>query len=136
MGNLDNKEIEMLIKSAFDAQKNSYAPYSKFNVGASLLCESGKIYEGANIENASYPAGICAERVVYSKAISEGEKEFVAVCITCSNPETYAFPCGVCRQFMSEFSVDTKVIVAKSLEKFEIYTLNELLPHNFNSENL
>ena len=136
MKELNKEEIEILIKYAFDAQKNSYAPYSKFNVGASVLCASGNIYCGANIENASYPAGICAERVAYSKAISEGEKEFVAVCITCSNQQTYAFPCGVCRQFMSEFSVNTQVIVAKSLNEFEIYTLNELLPHNFNSDSL
>ena len=136
MRELEKNEIEILIKKAFEAQKNSYAPYSKFNVGASVLCGSGKIYSGANIENASYPAGICAERVAYSKAISEGEKEFLAVCITCSNLEAYAFPCGVCRQFMSEFSVSTKVVVAKSLKEFEIYNLNELLPHNFNSDSL
>ena len=136
MEELNKEKIENLIKGAFDAQKNSYAPYSKFNVGASVLCKSGKIYCGANIENASYPAGICAERVAYSKAISEGEKDFVAICITCSKPEAYAFPCGICRQFMSEFSVNTQVIVAKSLDEFKIYTLNELLPHNFNSDSL
>ena len=133
---MEEKEIKNLIKKSFEAQKNSYAPYSKFNVGASLLCGSGKIYLGANIENASYPAGICAERVAYSKAISEGEKEFVAICITCSNPQNYAFPCGICRQFMSEFSVKTNVIVAKSESEYEIHTLNDLIPHNFNRDSL
>ena len=130
---MEKLEVEKLIKLSFDAQKNSYAPYSKFNVGASLLCESGKIYLGANIENASYPTGICAERVAYSKAISEGEKEFVAICITC-NGNQFAYPCGICRQFMSEFGLDTKVIVAKSIEDYEIYTLKELLPFVFDLE--
>lgn len=127
---MENFDLEKLIELSFEAQKNSYAPYSKFNVGASLLCGSGKIYCGANIENASYPSGICAERVAYSKAISEGEKEFVAICITCSGDQ-FAYPCGVCRQFMSEFSLDTKVIVAKSKSEYEVHILKELLPFAF-----
>ena len=127
---MDYKE---LIKASFDAQKNSYAPYSKFNVGASVLTKQGKIYAGANIENASYPAGICAERVAMSKAISEGEKEFVAICITCSG-DTYHYPCGVCRQFMSEFTKDLDVIVAKSKDDYKIFKLSDLLPHSFDSD--
>ena len=133
---MEEKTILNLINKSFEAQKNSYAPYSKFNVGASLLCGSGKVYMGCNIENASYPAGICAERVAYSKAISEGEKEFVAICITCSSPKEYIFPCGVCRQFMSEFSIKTEVIVAKSVKDYKVFTLGELLPHGFDKENL
>lgn len=126
---------EELIKKSFEVQKNAYAPYSKFLVGASLLTRSGKIYLGCNIENASYPAGICAERVAMSKAISEGEKDFVAICITCAK-KLPAYPCGVCRQFMSEFSKDMKVIIAKSTTDFKVFTLDELLPLSFDSENL
>ena len=79
---------------------------------------------------------ICAERVAYSKAVCEGEKEFVAICITCSSPKEYIFPCGVCRQFMSEFSIKTEVIVAKSVKDYKVFTLGELLPHGFDKENL
>lgn len=133
---MKDEEIKILIEKAFIAQKKSYAPYSKFNVGACLLCGNGKMYLGANIENASYPAGICAERVAYSKAISEGEKEFVAICITCSNASSYALPCGICRQFMSEFSNDTLVIVAKNINEYKTYSLKELLPYSFNKSDL
>ena len=120
---MDYKE---LIEASFEAQKNAYAPYSNFNVGASLLTKQGKIYVGANIENASYPAGICAERVAMSKAIA-------AICISCSG-DTYPYPCGVCRQFMSEFSKDLDVIVAKSKDEFKIFKLTELLPHSFDGD--
>ncbi len=130
MKNLEIKDIEILIQKTFEAQKNSYAPYSMFNVGASVLCENGKIYTGCNIENASYPAGICAERVAYCNAISNGEKQFVACCITCSG-DNYAYPCGICRQFMSEFDKNTKIIVAKSQNDYKIFDLAELLPHGF-----
>ena len=128
--------IKELIKKAFEGQKVSYAPYSEFKVGASLLCGSGKIYIGGNIENASYPAGICAERVVYSKAISEGEKQFIALCITSSNEEDYAFPCGVCREFVSEFDLNTKIIVAKNIDEYLVYELQDLLPRSFNKNML
>lgn len=128
-------DYELLIKKSFEAQKNSYAPYSNFQVGASLLCKNGKIYLGANIENASYPAGICAERVAYAKAISEGEKEFVAICITSKNGD-YTYPCGVCRQFMSEFDIDTEIVVAKSESDYKVCKLKDLLPNSFNKENL
>ena len=127
--------FEELIKTSFDAQKSAYAPYSKFLVGASLLCKNGKIYTGANIENASYPAGICAERVAMSKALSEGEKDFEALCITCSK-NNFAYPCGICRQFASEFSKDLKIIVAKSVDDYKVLSLDELLPHSFNKNAL
>lgn len=124
-----------LIKLSLNAQKNSYSPYSKFSVGASLLTKNGKIYTGANIENASYPAGICAERVAMSKAISEGENSFVAICITASNGD-YAFPCGICRQFISEFSDKMEIIIAKNEEEYKIFKTCELLPHSFNKNSL
>lgn len=133
---LTNLEIEKLINLAFDTQKNAYAPYSKFLVGASVLTKTNKYYSGTNIENASFPAGICAERVAYSKAISEGEKEFVAVCITCNNPEIFAYPCGVCRQFMSEFGLETIVILAKNKDDYKMFKLKELLPYSFDKNAL
>ena len=124
-----------LIKLSIQAQKVSYSPYSNFAVGASLLGKSGKVYTGANIENASYPAGICAERVAMSKAISEGEKDFEAICITASSGD-HIYPCGVCRQFMSEFSSDLKVIIAKNEDDFKLHTISELLPCSFNKDDL
>lgn len=130
------KDYSELIKKAIEAQKNSYSPYSKFAVGSSVLTKSGKIFVGANIENASYPAGICAERVALSKAISEGEKDFDTICITCSNPDAYAYPCGACRQFLSEFSYDMDVVIAKNVEDYKVFKLNELLPHMFDKNNL
>ena len=128
-------DYKKLIQASIDAQKNCYAPYSKFSVGASVLCESGKIYTGANIENASFPAGICAERVAFSKAISEGEKNFVAICIT-NSKDSFAYPCGVCRQFLSEFGSDLVVIIAKNINEFETHKLSELLPHSFDKNDL
>ena len=125
-----SKEIEI----AKNVRKISYSPYSKYYVGCSLKAKSGKIYSGCNIENDGIQS-ICAERVAYSKAISEGEKEFVAICITCSGNQ-FAYPCGICRQFMSEFGLDTKVIVAKSVEEYEIHTLRELLPFAFEKNSL
>ncbi|MBO7508344.1 MAG: cytidine deaminase [Clostridia bacterium] len=133
---LEKEELNKLITLAFDAQKNAHAPYSKFRVGACVLTKTGKFFCGANIENASYPAGICAERVAYSKAISEGEKEFLAVCITCDHTDTFAYPCGVCRQFMSEFGTETTVVVAKNLDDFKTFKLSELLPHTFDKNAL
>ena len=128
-------ETKEIIEKSFEAQNCAYAPYSNFKVGACLVTKSGKVYLGGNIENASYPATICAERVAMCKAVSEGEKEFETICITCSK-KTPAYPCGVCRQFMREFSPNVKVIIATSVDNYEIYSLEELLPHSFGPENL
>lgn len=133
MNNLKKQEISAMIKASFDAQKNAYAPYSKFIVGASVLTKSGKIFCGANIENASYPAGICAERVAFAKAISEGET-VSAVCITCNND--FAYPCGVCLQFMSEFGMDTAVVIAKNEDEYKVMSIRDLLPNAFESSSL
>lgn len=124
--------INELIKLAFDAQKNSYSPYSNFAVGACVLSKNQKVYCGANIENSSYPAGICAERVALSKAISEGEKEFEIIVIT-ANGDNYPYPCGICRQFLSEFG-NMKVVVAKSIDDYKEFMLSELLPNAFKLE--
>ena len=132
---------EGLIKAAIDNQKNSYAPYSHYNVSAALLTDSGKIYTGVNVENASYPAGICAERNAIFHAIGCGEKKIKAIAIVGGSDYSvrdYCPPCGICRQVMREFSDpgDMQVIFAKSPEEYKEYTLQELLPESFGPENI
>ncbi|MBS1514804.1 MAG: cytidine deaminase [Bacteroidetes bacterium] len=130
----DNKDAaedySALIEAALNVRKYSYSPYSNFKVGAAVLASSGKIYTGTNIENASFPATICAERVAFTKALSEGEKDLRAIAITSSYDE-FVFPCGVCRQFMVEFNPQLTVILAVSKEKYEIHKLKDLLPYSF-----
>ena len=113
-----------LITLANEARKKAYCPYSKFAVGAALLTESGKVYTGANIENAAYPSSMCAERVALYKAVSAGERFFSALAVT-------AVPCGACLQVLSEFSVGSLEIVVDKGDKSEIYRLDSLLPHSF-----
>jgi len=99
---MKTSKIEELISLAKKACSNAYAPYSKFNVGAALLTKNGKIFTGSNIENASYGATVCAERVAIFKAVSEGEREFESIAIY-TNADKLSFPCGICRQVMIEF---------------------------------
>ena len=100
---------QRLVGTAIQARRWAYAPYSNYAVGAAVLTESGKIYDGVNVENAAYPTGICAERVALFKAISEGERNFLALAVVTSNAGT---PCGSCRQVMAEFGVEMLVLVA------------------------
>ena len=129
-----------LIQRALNAQANSYAPYSKFNVAAAVLCGSGKIYTGVNVEDASYRAGICAERNAIFHAIAAGERQFHAIAIvggTNGVVNDYCPPCGVCRQAMREF-VNPKnflIIMAKTPTDYVEKTLEELLPMSFGSDN-
>lgn len=130
-----------LIQAALDAQKNSYAPYSKFNVGAAVLCDSGKIYTGTNVENAAYPAGLCAERTAIFHAIAEGEKQICAIAIVGGlnfTASDYCAPCGMCRQVMREFAVPKEflIIMAKSPTYYVEKTLEELLPMSFGPDSL
>lgn len=117
-----------LMEKAIEAKNNSYSPYSNFKVGAALLTKDGKIYTGCNIENASYSPSCCAERVAFFKAISEGYKDFVAIAI--SGDKEKCYPCGVCRQVMSEFCDDDFKIYIDDKE----YTLKEMLPYSFDLE--
>ncbi len=138
---MDKKLVEDMIESAIAQLKFSYAPYSHFKVGASLLTESGKLYTGCNIENAAYTPSNCAERTAFFKAISEGERVFQAICIVGGKDgvlSEYTSPCGVCRQVMMEFCFpDTfKVILAVSKEQYKIYTLKEIMPFGFGPANL
>ena len=132
---------ELLIRTALEYRKKSYSPYSNYKVGAAVLASSGKLYGGCNIENASYPAGICAERTAIFKAISEGESSIEAVAICGGSGEEandMAYPCGICRQVMREFSQpkDMLVIIAKTTDEYEEYTLEQLLPNSFGPDNL
>ena len=118
-----------LCKIAEEIQKNAYAPYSDFRVGAALLCGDGTVYTGVNIENASYGATICAERCAIFKAVSDGKKDFVKIAITSSSGD-FTLPCGICRQVMSEFMEDGSVIVTNGKE-IKSYKVTELLPESF-----
>ncbi|MBR2381002.1 MAG: cytidine deaminase [Clostridia bacterium] len=125
-----------LALAAIEAMKKSYSPYSSFTVGAALLTKDGKVYTGANIENASYTPTICAERNAIFTAVHAGEREFEAIAIVGGHKGEITgvtVPCGVCRQVMSEFcSPDFKVILVTSPEgDFEETTLGELLPYTF-----
>ena len=130
---MNRKDLFILSK---DAMKNSYAPYSNYNVGAVLLCKSGNTYKGCNIENASYSLTNCAERTALFSAISNGEKEFEAICIVGGkNGEItdYAMPCGACRQVLAEFcDEDFKVYVGINENDIIEFKLCELLPFSFN----
>ena len=134
---IDSKE---LIAKAILAREASYSPYSGISVGAALLTKSGKVYLGNNIENASYSPTICAERVAFFKAISEGEREFAAIAIAggrAGEPSQASFPpCGVCRQVMSEFCGKDFLVMWGSDEKITERTLGEILPDGLDKDNL
>jgi len=124
-----------LIEKAKAAMKGAYAPYSRFRVGAALEGRSGKVFTGANVENASYGATCCAERVALFKAVTEGERDFTAIAVI-SDSGSHTFPCGICRQALSEFSPDIAVICANRNMDYEKLPLNELLPHSFSGKDL
>lgn len=125
-----------LIEIAKEARNFSYSPYSNFKVGAALLTKSGKVYKGCNVENGAYTPSCCAERTAFVKAISEGEKEFDSIAVVGGkdNMDEFCLPCGVCRQFISEFcDQDFKIYVTDNKE-VKCYTLEQLLPHSFRLE--
>ncbi|ORX92383.1 cytidine deaminase [Basidiobolus meristosporus CBS 931.73] len=115
---------------AIEALDNSYAPYTNFKVGAALLTGGNHFYKGCNIENASLGAGICAERAAFARAWTDGEKKFLAVAIA-TDPPSFTFPCGTCRQFMAEWGTDLNVYAVKSHKSTQVLSLEELLPHRF-----
>ena len=135
---MDKKE---LIREAMQVLPNSYVPYSGFHVAAALLCRDGKVFTGVNIENASYPATVCAERSAIFRAVNEGEREFEAIVI-CGGKDgavtDYCPPCGICRQVMREFCDPEKfkIILAKSEEDYLEYSLEQLLPLSFGPDHL
>lgn len=120
---------QQLIETAVNVRRWAYAPYSNYAVGAALLTESGKIYDGVNVENAAYPTTMCAERVAVFKAVSEGERRFAAIVVATSNGGT---PCGSCRQVLAEFGLDTLVLMVDSAgEIVHESTVGDLLPGAF-----
>ena len=133
------KDYKQLMIEAQEARKKSYSPYSHFCVGAALLTKSGKIYKGCNIENAAYTPTNCAERTAIFKAVSEGEREFEAIAIVggrANEKGGFCAPCGVCRQVIAEFCGNDFKIVLGDEDKFEVYTLDALLPLSFTNKNL
>jgi len=135
------EEKRELVKKALDMRSTAYAPYSKFTVGAVLLCQDGDIYTGCNIENAAYTPCNCAERTAFFKAVSEGKRSFRMLAVAGGKkgekPRNFCMPCGVCRQVMEEFCRgDFTVIVAKSETEYKEYRLEELLPLAFGLEAL
>ena len=135
---MEKKQIEEMIDLAIEQLQYSYVPYSHFHVGAALLAKDGLYYTGCNIENAAYTPTNCAERTAFFKAISEGVREFDAICIVGGKDGVlteYAAPCGVCRQVMQEFCRDDFVIyVVNSEQDYQRYTLKELLPFGFGGD--
>ena len=128
-------DLEELISAARAARRNAYVPYSRYAVGAAVLAKSGKVYAGCNVENAAYPTGLCAERVAIFKAVSEGERELVALAVVTSNAGS---PCGACRQVFSEFAEDDAVIVlarARGNHRKK-FTMKQILPDRFGPEHL
>lgn len=133
---------ELLIRKALESRENAYTPYSHFKVGAALLTSDDKVYEGFNIECAAYSVCNCAERTALFRAVYDGYKNFKAIAVVGGkedqNIDSYAPPCGMCRQALREFVDPEKfnVILAKSENEFEIYTLKDLLPISFGPSNL
>ena len=129
---MEQEVLDRLLDAAEEAATHSYSPYSGFPVGAAVLTAGGNIYSGTNVENASYGATMCAERVAIFKAVSEGEDKILALAVYTS-AAAYAYPCGMCLQVLSEFAEDIPVIVAGDAG-MKRFTLSELLPHRFGEE--
>lgn len=128
---MDAKE---LMKTARKARQNAYAPYSHFAVGAALLAESGKVYTGCNIENASYGLTCCAERNAIFAAVGAGERRFKMLAVAADSPEPVA-PCGACRQVIAEFGIPF-VVMGNLKEATKTMTAEELLPYGFGQESM
>ena len=124
---------EELVARAAQAREKAYAPYSGYDVGAALLAKSGRIYTGCNVENAVYPLTTCAERVAVVKAVSEGEREFVALAVSSKNGGA---PCGACRQTLREFGEDIVVLIADATGAYRETTVAALLPDSFSAQDL
>ena len=125
---------EALIEKAKQTMEQAYAPYSNFKVGAALLCADGSVYTGCNIENAAYSPTLCAERVAFAKAVSEGQRDFVAMAL-CGGKngeiEGLCTPCGVCRQVMAEFCKKDFSVYVADAKGISAFTLEDLLPNSF-----
>lgn len=124
---------EALLNAAREVRLRAYVPYSGYRVGAALLTEDGTIHTGCNVENASFPAAICAERVAITRAVADGAQGFMALAVVTENGGA---PCGICRQVMAEFSLDMRVILADETGATAEYTVRDLLPDSFGPKDL
>ena len=132
--NISDDQKKELVRIAKQVRKWAYVPYSNYQVGAALLTESGRIYEGVNVENAAYPVTNCAERTAIFTAVTNGEKDFKAIAVVTENG---GMPCGACRQVMAEFNLDMLVIVADEQENIiSEKRLSDLLPGAFTPKDL
>ncbi len=135
-------EYRELLSLAVQARQSAYTPYSHFAVGAALLCADGAVYTGSNIENAAYSPTVCAERVAFFKAVSEGKRDFTAIAVAGGkaggSPYSLVAPCGVCRQVMQEFCGDRSfdVILGSGAADMAVYKLSDILPLGFGPANL
>ena len=141
MTDINTDTIKNMINLAIEQIKYSYAPYSDFKVGAVLMSKTGKLYTGCNIENAAYTPTNCAERTAFFKAISQGEREFMGICIVGGKGgkiEEMTAPCGVCRQVMMEFCnpESFEIILAVNENNYKIFKLKEILPLGFGPEKI
>jgi len=129
-------EPESLVRLAVEAKENAYVPYSGFHVGAALYADNGKVYTGCNVENASYGASICAERTAVVKAVSDGARRILAIAIS-SDSNNPTMPCGICRQFISEFCApDMPLYLSNRQGEYKVYTFDDILPHSFKPSDL
>lgn len=131
--NEKGRPYQDLVAQAIEARKNAYAPYSNYQVGAALLGRSGQVYTGCNVENAVYPLTICAERTAAVKAVSEGERSFVAIAVVSENGGS---PCGSCRQVLREFGEKTVVLIADTTGDYRETSVADLLPDSFSAKDL
>ena len=137
MNALTQQEIDRLLDLAEEARDHSYAPYSKYHVGAALLTADGQVYQGCNIENAAFTPTSCAERTAFFKAVYDGHRAFKAIAIIATGEEM-GFPCGVCRQVMAEFCDRDFIIITanKDRSKVDVSPFETLLPHSFGPKDL
>ncbi|BDF70079.1 cytidine deaminase [Oscillospiraceae bacterium] len=125
-----------LVELAFAMLERSYVPYSRFPVGAALLCADGTVITGCNVENAAYGSTICAERTALVKAVSEGHRDdFVRLAVV-GNSKDYCWPCGACRQMLYEFAPGLELLVARGDHDYVKLPLKDLLPHGFGPKDL
>lgn len=122
--------VDELVAAAEAAREQAYAPYSEFRVGAALLTGEGRVYTGANVENASYGLTVCAERIAVFKAVTSGERDFEMIALAGSG-QGYIYPCGACLQVLAEFAPSLKVIITDEKREHKEYNLNEMLPRHF-----
>ena len=134
--NMESSTLEKLIKECHSAKTKAYAPYSRFRVGAAILCQDGKIFQGCNVENASHGQGICAERAAIVTAVSHGYRRFKAIAVTTDIVDKLSYPCGACRQYIIEFGVDYDVYLVKPDSTYKKIKVIDLLPLAFGPAHL